>query len=151
MSRSDALVLFGATGDLARKKLYPALYHLTARDRLDLPVIGVASSGWTDQDFRDNASRAIDATVPHAKAAVTAQLLERLAYVSGSYEDPETFSRLARCLSERGAELPTCYLAIPPSAFPTVAEGLAERRPRPRPGGSWWRSRSAGTWPRPGS
>jgi glucose-6-phosphate 1-dehydrogenase len=124
-ARSDALVLFGATGDLARKKLYSALYHLTARGRLEMPIVGVASSQWSDRDFRDNAADAISRTVPHAQQRVVNRLLARLSYVSGNYADPDTFDRLAKVLADRGVQRPTCYLAIPPSFFPTVGEGLA--------------------------
>jgi glucose-6-phosphate 1-dehydrogenase len=125
MTRSDALVLFGATGDLARKKLYAALYHLFDRGRLGIPVIGVASSQWSNDDFRHNAAEAITATVPHARADKILKLVSCLTYVSGDYANPDTFSRLAKTLADYGAQLPTFYLAIPPSFFPTVANGLA--------------------------
>jgi glucose-6-phosphate 1-dehydrogenase len=120
---SDALVFFGATGDLAYKKIFPALQSLTRRGRLNVPVIGVAFSGWNR-----------DQLIARAKASVTeyggldaeafAKLSANLHYVDGKYEDPKTFERLKAELGS--AKRPTHYLAIPPSMFGTVAEGLAK-------------------------
>jgi hypothetical protein len=77
--RADALVLFGATGDLAKRKLFPALYHLEQDGALDIPVIGVARSNWTDESFRVHAREAIIAAEPHADAAALDPLCRRLA------------------------------------------------------------------------
>jgi glucose-6-phosphate 1-dehydrogenase len=120
---SDALVFFGATGDLAYKKIFPALQSLTRRGRLNVPVIGVAFSGWSR-----------DQLIARAKASVTeyggldpeafAKLSANLRYVDGKYEDPKTFERLKAELGN--AKRPTHYLAIPPSMFATVAEGLSK-------------------------
>jgi glucose-6-phosphate 1-dehydrogenase len=120
---SDALVFFGATGDLAYKKIFPALQALTRRGRLNVPVIGFAFSGWTREQL-----------VERAKASCTehggldsdafAKLASNLRYVDGDYNDPKTFERLKGELG--GAKRPTHYLAIPPSMFTTVAEGLAK-------------------------
>jgi len=120
--RSDALVFFGATGDLAYKKIFPALQAMARRGRLDFPVIGVAKSGWSRERL-----------VARAKAGVTEyggldeaafKTLEgRLHYVEGDYSDPATFSRLKGELD--GAKRPLHYLAIPPSLFPTAVENLA--------------------------
>lgn len=121
--RSDAVVLFGATGDLARKKLFPALYELAARGALDVPVIGVARSEWDDERLRGYAEQAI-----RAKGAVDdgalAGLLGRLSYVSGDYGDQATHRLLVDRLA--GARAPLIYLAIPPSVFPSVVAGLRE-------------------------
>src|SRR5689334_8094449 len=120
--RSDALVFFGATGDLAYKKIFPALQALTRRGRLDVPVIGVAKSGW-----------ALPQLVERARASVTeyggldeaafAKLTARLRYVDGDYADPTTFQKIKSELG--GAQRPLHYLAIPPSLFPTVVHQLA--------------------------
>jgi len=120
---SDALVFFGATGDLAYKKIFPALQSLTRRGRLNVPVIGVAFSGWNR-----------DQLIARAKASCTEyggldpaafeKLSANLRYVDGDYKDPKTFERLKSELGK--AKRPTKYLAIPPSMFTTVAEGLAK-------------------------
>ncbi len=122
-SRADALVLFGATGDLARKKLFPALYHLSAAGELDMPVIGVAVSPWHDTDLRNYGWEAVKAAVPDADEATYGKLADRLFMVSGSYEDRETFVQLSSRLM--GSTHPVHYLAIPPTLFPTVVETLA--------------------------
>jgi glucose-6-phosphate 1-dehydrogenase len=123
--RSDALVLFGATGDLARKKLFPALYHLTAAGRLDLPVVGVALSDLDGDDaFRDQAREAIEAGVDEVDDKALTGLLQRLRLVNGDYRSAATFTELAGRLA--GAQRPTHYLAIPPALFPTVVDGLAD-------------------------
>jgi glucose-6-phosphate 1-dehydrogenase len=121
---ADALVLFGATGDLAYKKLFPALYHLTGRRILDgRPVIGVASSETDDEGLRRRARDSIAAGVTGADAAVVDRLSASLGYVSGNYQDQATFERLAERL--KGTQHPMFYLAIPPSLFDDVASGLA--------------------------
>ena len=85
--RADALVLFGATGDLARKKLFSSLYHLTAAGGLDLPVVGVALSEWNDAEFRAHARRAIDATVPEPAGRSLISCCARLFLIGGDYAD----------------------------------------------------------------
>ncbi len=125
MTRSDALVLFGATGDLARKKLFPALYQLTRRGRLDMPVVGVAGRCGPTPSSPITPRRRIRKSLDEADSAVIDQLRRRLTLVRGDYADPDIFSRLAARLGDLGAKHPTCYLAIPPSAFPEVARGLA--------------------------
>jgi glucose-6-phosphate 1-dehydrogenase len=121
----DALVLFGATGDLARKKLFPALYHLSAAKRLDVPVVGVAASEWNDTALAAYATEAIESAVETVDGAVLEELVGRLVMVSGDYQDRGTFETLARRLQQAEASRPVHYLAIPPSLFPTVVEGLA--------------------------
>jgi glucose-6-phosphate 1-dehydrogenase len=119
---SDALVLFGATGDLAYKKIFPALYGMVKRGALNVPVIGVASSDWSAAQLRQRATDAVE----DAGGADDRQALERLRslldYVSGDYNDPGTFDALKQALGE--ARRPAHYLAIPPALFETVVSGL---------------------------
>jgi len=126
---ADALVLFGATGDLAKRKLFPALYHMEARRELEVPIIGVARSDWTDDDFRDHAVEAIEASFPEDSAgprkAVLNRLTKRLDLVQGDYADATTWAALESTLDKHGAKTAVYYMAIPPSMFPTVAEKLA--------------------------
>jgi glucose-6-phosphate 1-dehydrogenase len=121
LDRSDALVFFGATGDLAYKKIFPALQALTRKGRLDVPVIGVAKSGSTLEDLR---ARARDSIARHGGVDedAFARLVSRLRYIDGDYRDPGTYTTLREVLG--AAAHPAHYLAIPPSMFPTVVEGL---------------------------
>src|SRR5262245_20598961 len=91
--RSDALVFFGATGDLAYRKIFPALQAMARRGRLDMPVVGVAKSGWTRDQFINRAA-ASATEYGGMDSAAFRQLVERLHYVDGDYADPETFVRL---------------------------------------------------------
>jgi glucose-6-phosphate 1-dehydrogenase len=119
---SDALVFFGATGDLAHKKIFPALQHMIRRGTLDVPVIGVAKSGWTLEQLQ---ARARDSLTRHGGGvdeAAFAKLVQLLRYVDGDYQDPATFDLLRKELGD--ATHPTHYLAIPPSLFGTVVEAL---------------------------
>ena len=120
---ADALVLLGATGDLARRRLFPALYHLAAAGRLELPVVGVALADWGDAELRDYATAAVDEAVADVDHSTLEQLTGRLSMVSGDYGDAETFATLAKRLGD--AERPVHYLAIPPALFATVVDGLA--------------------------
>lgn len=119
---SDAVVLFGATGDLAYKKIFPAVWELEAAGRLGVPVVGVSSSAWTDADLRERVRAAISERHDEIDGAAWAGLESRLSYVSGDYRDPATFDRLAEVLA--GTEHPLFYLAIPPALFPDVIQGL---------------------------
>ncbi|MDO5504297.1 MAG: glucose-6-phosphate dehydrogenase [Actinomycetia bacterium] len=119
---ADALVLFGATGDLARKKLFPALFHLFARDELDVPVIGVARSDWDDEQLREYAVEAVRAAVAEVSETAAQTFAKQLTYLRGDYAEEETYRELATLLAD--AELPVIYLAIPPSVFPHVVDGL---------------------------
>ena len=119
---SDAFVFFGATGDLAYKQIFPALQSLTRRGRLDMPVIGVAKSGWTLDQLRERARASLEERGGVDEEAF-ARLVANLKYVDGDYRDPGTFERLRRELG--GAQRPLHYLAVPPSMFTVVAEGLA--------------------------
>ena len=121
--RSDALVFFGATGDLAYKKIFPALYSLVKRGKLDVPVIGVAKSGWTRDDLLTRAKASCDAAGGR-DPKVFDKLASMMRYVDGAYEDKTTFDNLRECLGR--CERPLHYLAIPPSVFGTVVKQLAD-------------------------
>ena len=121
--RSDALVMFGASGDLAGKKLFPALYHLARRGRLGMPLIGVAISQWEDERLRDYAKQSVNESVAGADESVLADLIRSLSFVQGDYRAPATFARLRERLGR--AQRPLFYLAIPPSMFEAVVSGLA--------------------------
>jgi glucose-6-phosphate 1-dehydrogenase len=120
-SHSDALVFFGATGDLAYKKIFPALQAMVKRGHLDVPVIGVAKAGWTLDQFR---ARALDSLEKHGgvDAAAFQKLSGLLRYVDGDYNDPATFRTLSNQLF--GAQRPAHYLAIPPTMFEPVLEQM---------------------------
>ncbi len=124
LAAADAFVFFGATGDLAHKMIFPALYRMVKRGTLGVPVIGVASSGWDLEQLRDRARDSIaraDAGIDDGDALD--RLLSLMDYVDGDYGDPTTFDALRRVLG--GARRPAHYLAVPPSLFATVIEGLA--------------------------
>jgi len=120
-TRSDALVFFGATGDLAYKKIFPALHAMARRGRLDFPVIGVAREHWSLDQLR---ARARDSVEKHGGGdeGAMAALCARLRFVGGDYQDAATFEALRRALGS--SERPAHYLAIPPSLFGSVVEGL---------------------------
>jgi glucose-6-phosphate 1-dehydrogenase len=122
MERSDALVFFGATGDLAYKKIFPALHSMARRGTLDVPVIGVAKAGWTRDQLLERARASIAEHGGGVDQPAFVRLAKRLDYVDGDYADPETFANLRRALG--GAHRPTHYLAIPPSLFGTVVKAL---------------------------
>lgn len=121
--RADALVMFGATGDLARKKLFPALYHVSHRRRLEMPIVAVSRSAWSDEELRNYARVAIIEAVPEADEATLVQLLSRVTMVAGEYTETATYQQLAECLT--ACRLPVHYLAIPPALFDDVISGLA--------------------------
>ena len=122
---SDAFVCFGATGDLAFKKIFPALHGLVRLGRFDVPIIGVAKSGWNLEQFKEYAKSSIE-----SHGGVDGESLEKLCsllqYIDGDYRDPETYGKLCSILCD--AEHPLYYLAIPPSMFEVVVEGLAGSR-----------------------
>ena len=123
-TRADAVVLFGVTGDLVFKKLFPALYQLARRDRLGMPVIGVARSAWDDQQLAERAHKSVEAAVGTPDDAALTELTARLSMVTGDYADPATYERLAEQLRE--STRPVFYLAIPPSVFGDVVAGLVK-------------------------
>ena len=121
-ARSDGFVFFGASGDLASRKIFPALYALTRDSGLDIPIIGVARSKWTVAELRARAAASVEKHGGAPDRAALDRLLARLRYVDGDYADARTYDALARELG--GIARPTHYLAIPPSAFAMVVEGL---------------------------
>jgi glucose-6-phosphate 1-dehydrogenase len=121
--KADALVLFGATGDLAKKKLFPALYDLEDLGELDLHIVGVASSKWTQEVFKENVEQAVRARKPDVDEAALTKLLGEIELIVGDYEDPQTFVALAEALKD--FKLPVIYLAIAPEYFARITEALA--------------------------
>jgi glucose-6-phosphate 1-dehydrogenase len=121
--KADALVLFGATGDLAKKKLFPALYDLEDLNELNLHILGVASSKWTQEVFIENVEAAIRNRKPQLNEKVLSKLLGEMQLLVGDYENPDTFDRLADLIKD--FKLPVIYLAIAPEHFAKVTEGLA--------------------------
>jgi glucose-6-phosphate 1-dehydrogenase len=121
---SDALVFFGASGDLAYKQIFPALYALTKHGRLDGRVIGVASSQWTIDQLRARAKASIEEHGGIDDRGAFDDLMQRLQYIDGDYNEASTFKSLRKELD--GAKHPAHYLAIPPSLFPVVVEGLGK-------------------------
>ena len=124
---SDAIVFFGATGDLAYKQIFPALQGLIRDEGLDIPIIGVAKAGWSLDQLK---ARAKDSLSYHGglDTKAFARLTSLLRFVDGDYNDPATYVRLRQELGD--ASRPLHYLAIPPSLFATVAEGLAKSAAR---------------------
>lgn len=125
---SDALVFFGATGDLAYKKIFPALQAMVLHDGLDLPIIGVAHSGWTLEQLRQRAHDSLAQAAKDQGSSIDEAAFEKLAahlqYIDGDYNDPATFEQLKKLLGK--AARPLHYLAIPPSLFGTVTKGLQQ-------------------------
>ena len=117
-SDSDALVIFGATGDLCFKKIFPALYNLVRRGHLSIPVIGVARAGWNADKLADHVRDSVHTAVKKVDESVLSKLTSLLKYVDGDYTKPATYEALKNALE--GAKRPLCYLAIPPSVFPPV-------------------------------
>lgn len=139
---SDALVFFGATGDLAYKQIFPALQALVKRHNLNIPIIGVAKAGWTLDQLK---ARALDSVTKHGGVdeAAFAKLSSLLQYVDGDYREPGTYTQLKKLLG--GACHPLHYLAIPPSMFGPVAEGWLNPDAPPTLAW-WWRNHLDGIW-----
>jgi glucose-6-phosphate 1-dehydrogenase len=121
---ADALVVFGITGDLAKKMTFRALYRLQARDLLPCPVIGVAVDDWSDEQLHERARESIEASGEPLDEAVFQQFASKLRYQAGDFSDEQTYQKLAKTL-ERFPQ-PVFYLEIPPSLFATVVAGLAK-------------------------
>ena len=129
---SDALVLFGVTGDLAYKQIFPALFAMCRHGALNVPVIGAASSAWTLEQLRARAKESIEhaaaagATAESGDPGALDRMLSLLRYVSGNYNSACTYAALKRALGDGqgAAQRPLHYLAIPPTLFPTVIHGL---------------------------
>jgi glucose-6-phosphate 1-dehydrogenase len=119
---SDALVFFGATGDLAYKEIFPALQSMIRSGRLDVPVIGVAKAGFQLQQLQERARSSLQEHGGGVDERAFARLLELLRYVDGDYNDRSTFEALRTALN--GAQRPIYYLAIPPTLFPVVVQQL---------------------------
>ncbi|HEX7707629.1 MAG TPA: glucose-6-phosphate dehydrogenase [Thermoanaerobaculia bacterium] len=120
---SDALVFFGATGDLAYKKIFPALHAMARRGRLDFPVVGVAHSQWTVEQLIERARSSVEQYGGGVDDAAFTTLARQLRYVDGDYNEAATFQSLRETLGD--ARRPAHYLAIPPSMFPVVVSQLA--------------------------
>lgn len=119
---SDALVLFGATGDLVHKKIFPALYAMAKRGVLDVPVIGVASTSWGLAQFQKRAEEGIKQSCKIDDKRALYHFLSLLQYVAGDYNEPSTYTAIRDALGN--ARRPAHYLAIPPVLFPVVIKGL---------------------------
>ncbi len=120
---SEALVLFGATGDLAKKKLFPALHELVRRNRVvDTKIIGFASSDWDTDALRQHALEGIKQYGSHFDQEAYDKLAALMTYVKGDYRDPASYEALKQAIGE--STCPTHYLAVPPSLFATVVENL---------------------------
>lgn len=122
--RSDALVFFGITGDLAYKKIFPALYNMAKRGVLNVPVIGVAASAWTVEELVERARKSVGEKEKDMDEAAFDILAKAISYVQGDYRAADTFNRIRVALGD--AKRPLHYLAIPPSLFAAVVEGLGE-------------------------
>jgi glucose-6-phosphate 1-dehydrogenase len=120
---ADALVVFGITGDLAKKQTLRSLYRLQKRELLPCPVIGVASPDWSDEDLRKRARESVETAGEEIDEAAFNGLASKLFYVRGDFSEPDTYRRLGERL--KGHEEPVYYLEIPPSLFATVVEGLS--------------------------
>lgn len=121
---ADTLVLFGAMGDLAHKKIFPALYHMVQHGHLNVPVIGVARAGRTDEHLKERVRDSIQQQGGDVDQEALAKLLKLLCYVGGDYEKPGTFDLLKKTIGS--ASRPAHYLAIPPNLFTRVVESLAK-------------------------
>ena len=121
---ADALLLFGATGDLAKKKLWPALYQLSKEGLLDMPIVGIARSDWNDEQMRDRARESVRAAFHHeVDEDVLAAMASRIRYVAGDYTNEATWPLVKELTG--GAKLPLSFLSIPPFLFDDVVKGLS--------------------------
>jgi glucose-6-phosphate 1-dehydrogenase len=120
----DALVIFGATGDLAKLETFPALVGLVDRGVLDVPVIGVANSGWGLDQFRDYAAASLRLNQIDPASPAAAKLLGLLRYVDGDLDDPATYAAMSQAMGQ--ASLALFYLEVPPSLFGRIAEGISK-------------------------
>jgi glucose-6-phosphate 1-dehydrogenase len=124
--KADAFVIFGITGDLAKKMTLRSLYRLEARELLDCPIVGVAVEDWTVEHLREHAHEAIEAAGEKIDEQVFKRFAARLSYVSGDFSDAATYKRVAETVSD--AHTRVFYLEIPPSLFATVIKGLSEAK-----------------------
>ena len=122
-TEADVLVIFGITGDLAKRQTFRALYRMERRAELQCPIVGVARDEWSAATLRDHARQAVEDSGEKVSEPVFQRLAERLSMISGDYQDPKTYERIAEAVKGRG--LPVFYLEIPPALFARVVEGLA--------------------------
>src|ERR1700682_6353184 len=120
---SDAFVFFGATGDLAHKKIFPALYAMVRRDGLNIPLILLARAGWTLERLQERARESVKAAGDFDEACFD-KMASLMRFADGDYSDPNTYTNLKKALGL--ARRPIHYLAIPPSMFSSVVQGLAK-------------------------
>ncbi len=120
--RSDAIVFYGATGDLAYKKIFPALQRMVASGSLDAPIVGVARAGWSLEKLRNRARESVEKGRVQPDEKASEAFLDRLRYVEGEYHDPATYAALKAVLGE--AKRPLQYMAVPQNLFEVVFEGL---------------------------
>jgi glucose-6-phosphate 1-dehydrogenase len=123
---ADVLVIFGITGDLAKKMTFRALYRLERRHLLDCPIVGVARDNWSSATLRNHARRAIEDTGETIDEEVIGRLAQRLTMISGDFGDAQTYYRVAEAIG--GRHSPVFYLEIPPSLFGLVVRGLAHAK-----------------------
>jgi glucose-6-phosphate 1-dehydrogenase len=124
-SKADALVVFGITGDLAKKMTLRSLYRLEQRELLDCPIIGVAVEDWTPERLREHAREAIKDSGESLDETVFKRFAARLSYVSGDFQDDSTYRSLAAALKDAHSRVCVFYLETPPSLFGPVVKGLA--------------------------
>ena len=122
-TEADVLVIFGITGDLAKKQTFRALYRMERRAELRCPIVGVARDEWSAATLRDHARQAVEDSGEKISERVFHRLAERLSMVSGDYQDPKIYDRIVQAIE--GRRLPVFYLEIPPALFARVVEGLA--------------------------
>ncbi|NUR82562.1 MAG: glucose-6-phosphate dehydrogenase [Nonomuraea sp.] len=123
MTAASVLVLFGISGDLVKKMIFPALYRLVEAGKLTIPIVGVAATDWDDAKLREHAREAVVAGIDDFDEQVFGELADRLSIVTGDFKDGATFARLAEAV--KGYRFASQYLAIPPALFTTVAAALA--------------------------
>jgi glucose-6-phosphate 1-dehydrogenase len=123
-TKADKLVIFGISGDLARKMTFQALFRLERREQMGCEIIGVAIDDWTDDDLREHARQSIEAQVKYVDAKVLDRFLSRLTYIAGDYAKEDTYTRVAEKLG--GAKSPVFYLEIPPALFAEVVRHLGK-------------------------
>lgn len=121
---ASALVLFGATGDLAQTLLFPALYRLEERGNLQIPILGVGRSDWDDAQLHQRIGESVHGALGDIDRAVLERLDRRSHFLRGDYDEGSTYAGVRRCLGAPAAEHAAYYLAIPPALFTTVSDGL---------------------------
>jgi glucose-6-phosphate 1-dehydrogenase len=121
---ADALVIFGITGDLARKMTFRALYRLERRSRLDCPVYGIGRHEWDDERLREVAREAVEGAIGDVDEETFSRLAGRLHYIQGDLTEPATYERIGKAIE--GCDEAVYYLEVPPSLFGTIVHGLGD-------------------------